>query len=324
MGLLGAAAYRQRLLGNAVKRRRNLAAAERPHAPRLTRAARILAVALGGGVLLLPGAAAAASVSPHYVGIVIGNGYACVRWHAGITGDEVLNTAARTVTYRSDGIVLTINGRPNPPHADDTHFWSYWHDTGPSWQYSNVGASGYQPTAGTVEGWSFDDGDAHAPRPASNPHGLYTSICGARDQPKPTPTRSVTPSPTHTSAPRKTATPTATHTRSTAAPHSSVPASSGSPTRTAASHSASARTSSAPAHRRDHTRRATATPTAGTPSASPPPSLQPAAQSLRPLPKPAAASTDDGSPVPLLIGGAAVVVIGAGGIWTALRRRRAS
>jgi hypothetical protein len=55
------------------------------------------------------------------------------------------------------------------------------------------------------------------------------------------------------------------------------------------------------------------------------PEYQPAGQSLRPLPEPVdAADSDGGTPVGLLIGIGAAVVIGAGGAWTALRRRRAS
>jgi hypothetical protein len=321
MYLLGAAAYRQGLLGNAGTWRRSPGAADRPKARTWTRAVRILAAALGGGVLLLPGAAVAAATGPHYIGIVIGNRYACVRWHAGITGDDVLNTAAR-VTYRSDGIVLTVNGRPNPPHADDTHFWSYWHDTGVRWQYSNVGASGYQPKTGTVEGWSFDHGQASAPPPVSNPRGLYASICGARDQPVP----SAKPTPTHSTAPARSSSPIRTRSApspesSPAAPHSTTPASTATSTGPAATHPTRARASSRAPHRHRPHRTTPATPTLST---STQPRLRAAAQSLHPLPKPAAASADDGSPVPLLIGAGAVVVIGAGGIWTALRRRRAS
>jgi hypothetical protein len=278
------------------------------------RAVRVLAVALGGGVLLLPGVAVA-SANPHYVGIVIGSRYACVRWHAGVTGDDVLNKAAR-VTYRSDGIVLTINGKPNPPHADDTHYWSYWHDTGGRWQYSSVGASGYQPKAGTVDGWSYDDGHANPSPPAANPAGLYADICGARDKPKPKPSRAHQPvaptaHATTSSAPRTSATASSTATRPPVTAASGIVRATGpaDPTRVP-----SIRTSRlAPAPRRQ-----------SKPAVTPAQSTATTQPALRPLAKPKdTAGPDGGSPAPVLVAIGAAVLIGGGGIWTALRRRRA-
>lgn len=293
------------------------------------RLTRVLAVALGGGILLLPGAAGAVpGAKPGYVGIVIGSRYGCVRWHAGITGDDVLNTATHgDVTYRSDGIVLTIDGKPDPPHADDTHYWSYWHDTGGAWHYSDVGASGYQPKPGTVEGWNFDDGHADAPKPAAGPAGLYASICGAKDTPTPTstatPTRTVPP--THhatTSAARATRTQPAPSTRppapSTAIRGSAAPVRPTAPSR-----------SSGPHPRRTHRDPIRARTSALPPPSSPPESAtpaagSPAAQSLRPLPGPAdTARSDSGSPLPLILGSLAVAVIAAAAAVLTIRRRRA-
>jgi len=284
----------------------------------------VLAAGLGGGVLLLPGPAVATS-TPHYVGIVIGDSYACVRWHSGITGDDVLNQAA-AVTYRRDGIVLTINGQPDPPHADDTHYWTYWHDTGSNWQYSPVGASSYRPAAGTVEGWNYDDGQVHPPPPATDPSGLYASICGARDgTPSPSTTATPTPtrtrtrthapagSPTHHARPTPTRTSASASAASTAVAPGSTPAATPHPTKkTPATH---------PAH--PPRQRTTATPSlvSSAPSSSQP-DLRPAAKSLQPLPKPGSeAGSDSGSPLPLLLGVGAAVLIGAAGALTALRRR---
>jgi hypothetical protein len=280
----------------------------------------VLAVALGGGVLLSPGAAVAAA-NPHYVGIVIGSRYACVRWHAGSTGADVLTESAR-VTYRSDGIVLTINGEPNPPHADDTHYWSYWHDTGGRWHYSSVGASGYQPKPGTVDGWSYDDGHADPPAPTADPAGLYADICGARDKSRPKPGRTHQP-----------VAPTA-HATSSSAPRTSAPASPTAtrPAVTAATGTVRATGPANPArvHSIGTSRLAPAPRRRSTPAATPAqstatqPAVRPAARSLRPLPEPKDASgPDGGSPVPVLIAVGAAVVIGGAGVWTALRRRRA-
>jgi hypothetical protein len=283
-----------------------------------------VACVLGGGVLLLPGAAAAIA-KPHYVGIVIGSRYACVRWHAGVTGDDVLNAAAR-VTYRSDGIVLTIDGNPDPAYADDTHFWSYWHDTGGHWHYSTVGASGYQPTAGTVEGWSYDDGQADAPQPAADPAGLYAGICGARDKPTPKPT----PTPSHTHhviASTPPATPATATRASVPAPRTAehAPATTATPatTRSARPTRAGTKRTRRPAPPTGESSPAAVTSAAGAGTSHS--ALRPPTPSLRPLPEStAAAASDSGSPVGLLIGIGAAVLIGAGGVWTALRRRRAS
>src|SRR5256885_1509353 len=130
-----------------------------------------VAVALAGIVPASPAAAA----TPHHVAIVIaGHGVACVPWHAGITGDEVLNDVA-TVKYRpTDGLITQIDGTPANNRADETHYWSYWHNTGAGWRYSSVGASSYQPRAGTVEGWHFINGSSTATPP---PLRSYSSIC---------------------------------------------------------------------------------------------------------------------------------------------------
>ncbi|MEO9137483.1 MAG: hypothetical protein ABI345_00280 [Jatrophihabitans sp.] len=134
-----------------------------------------------------------AEKKPSYVAIVVsGHVTACVRWHSGITGDEVLNATA-TVRYRQpDGIIVQIDGEPSPPRADNDHYWSYWHSSGGGWSYSDIGASGYSPAAGTVEGWSFVDGATKTP-PAQNPGGLYAAICGSKD-PAPAPASASTSS----------------------------------------------------------------------------------------------------------------------------------
>lgn len=150
-----------------------------------------LAAVLGVSTLVVPVAEPAfAAPTPKHVGIVIGDAYACVTWHSGITGDEVLNDVAAVHYRASDHLIDQINGVPSPPHADDTHYWVYWHDTIGSWAYSSSGASSYSPPAGTVEGWVYDDGGTDAPKPQAAPAGLYARICGAQDapaSPKPSP-----------------------------------------------------------------------------------------------------------------------------------------
>lgn len=142
-------------------------------------AAAVVLLAASGSAL-----PAGAATKPTYVAIVVsGHVTACVPWHAGLTGDEVLNAVA-DVHYRpTDGIIVQIDGQPSPASADNDHYWSYWHSSGGGWSYSNVGASGYSPAAGTVEGWRFVNGGTKAP-PDQNAAGLYAASCASKD-PKP-------------------------------------------------------------------------------------------------------------------------------------------
>lgn len=61
--------------------------------------------------------------------------------------------------------ICRINGKPtaatepcvNTPPA--SAYWSYWHAVpGGAWNYSSLGATGYDPAIGTVEGWAFGSG----------------------------------------------------------------------------------------------------------------------------------------------------------------------
>ena len=135
----------------------------------------VLLVAALSAVGVMPAAPAVAAARPTHVAIVIaGHGVACVAWHSGITGDEVLNTVA-TVKYRpSDGLITQIDGQPKNNRADTTHYWSYWHNTGSGWTYSTSGAGSYLPKAGSVEGWHFINGSSTATPP---PVRTYASIC---------------------------------------------------------------------------------------------------------------------------------------------------
>ena len=118
----------------------------------------------------------------------------CAKVRAGATGVDVLQAAGHRVTFRSDGLLCTIDGLPSTgcSAVDDTHYWAYFHRApeSRSWSYSNEGPSTYRPVNDSTEGWVYDDGTKLEPRPVP-----YHAIC-----PPEAPT--VSHSPTPTSPPR--------------------------------------------------------------------------------------------------------------------------
>lgn len=186
-----------------------------------------LAVQLAG-VFTLAGSAQAA---PRHVGVVVryadGNVSAgCAA--AGGSGLQVLEQhhAVTMGTQQYSGFVLKVDG-VGTSRPDDTHYWSYWHSGGNgTWRYASSGASSYTPPAGTVEGWSYVDGQSQAPPP---PSYTYSSLCGNLDpKPSPKPSPKPRPAPTHrpsthrpAPAPTRTTSPTpVTHSRATYVPPS--------------------------------------------------------------------------------------------------------
>ncbi len=87
-------------------------------------------------------------------------------------------------------------------------FWSYWHLIGGDWQFSGLGAAGYQVGHGDVEGWVWGPGKIGSS--ASEPPDLkFDEIC----VPVPTRTATSTPTPlpaTNTPTPTRTPPPTQT------------------------------------------------------------------------------------------------------------------
>lgn len=195
-------------------------------AGRLLGAAVLGSVAVVGVPVAGTVAGTAAASTPREVGIVIaGMGQRCVPWHSGITGDEILNDVAR-VSYRSDGVITQIDGQPASNTADDTHYWSYWLDTGSGWRYSTTGPAGTYPSAGTLQGWRYVDGQAKASPP---PATQFATVCPDAAQTS-APPSSHSPAPTsaaHSSAVHRAQRATATPTHSavvTKPPHSRSPA----------------------------------------------------------------------------------------------------
>jgi hypothetical protein len=92
-------------------------------------------------------------------------------------------------TQQYSGFVLKIDGT-GTSRPDNTHYWSYWHSGGGgTWTYSNAGAGSTHPRAGTVEGWSYVNGQSRAPKP---PRYTYAALCGHLD-PKPQAAPKATP-----------------------------------------------------------------------------------------------------------------------------------
>jgi len=152
---------------------------------------RLASAVMAGAVTVGP--APPATAAPAHVAIVIaGDRTSCVLWHAGITGDEVLNAVASVGYRRSDGLVNQIDGIPADKRVLPD-YWSYWHNSGSGWVYSSVGASGYLPAAGSVEGWIYSDGNTPPPTVS------YAATCGGLDAP-PTPTKATSAPPPPTSS----------------------------------------------------------------------------------------------------------------------------
>jgi hypothetical protein len=227
------------------------------------------------------------------------------------TGLGALNAAGfGTTGTRKDGpgFVCRINGVPaadpcvvTPPA---TAYWSYWHaPRGGSWAYSSVGAAGYNPAAGSVEGWSFGSGG----RPGLAPPAAPTPPPVPPPAPKPTTKPVPKPAPKPTAAPPRTTTPGAQPTTGT-----------GTATGTSASRSASPGASTSPS--------GAATPTAAGPGATSEGATNPGGTTAPPTADPGpvagAEPVSSSTPVgPFAIGAVLVAGLGTAGFLMARRRR---
>jgi hypothetical protein len=164
----------------------------------MRRLAVLVAVGLGlavtGTATAAPSAAGhricvALVVDAHSIGGPVSTG--CAKVDRGATGVDVLEAAGHTVTFRSDGLLCTIDGLPRSgcSAVDDTHYWAYFHRAPGStrWSYSDEGPSTYRPVNDSTEGWVYDDGTKLTPR-----NVRYASICPP-EAPTPRPTPRTTP-----------------------------------------------------------------------------------------------------------------------------------
>ncbi len=189
---------------------------DREAARRMRSVLTLLASTVVAAAAVVSGASAASATARH-IGIVVR--YANGHVSAGCTtvGGNGLQVLERkhTVTMGTQqysGFVLEIDGT-GTSRPDNTHYWSYWHSSGRGgWTYASSGAGSYTPKAGTVEGWSYVNGQSTAPKPRSY---SYAALCGHLD---PTPAPKTTPSSAPASTPASSARPTQSAPPQTATP----------------------------------------------------------------------------------------------------------
>ena len=165
-------------------------------ARRLVAGSAALLVAAAGLAVAAPAAEAAACSGSSGVTVVVDFGSLGGGVQTGCAGGDpasglaALSAAGHGYTFvpRQFGLVCQIDARPNPCNgAPTTAYWSYWHATrGGSWSYATVGAGGYNPQPGTVEGWAFGAGG----RP-----GIAPPAAPAPPPPPPKPTTRPAPRP---------------------------------------------------------------------------------------------------------------------------------
>ncbi len=114
---------------------------------------------------------------------------ACVSFDTpSISGAELLTHSGMQaiMDYNSGlgGAVCSVNGDGCAyPRQDcfcqcqglDCEYWASYHWIDGAWQYSQVGAGSYQITDGTLEGWSWGQGDFSSGEPP--PQVVYADIC---------------------------------------------------------------------------------------------------------------------------------------------------
>lgn len=284
-----------------------------------------LAGTVVAGAVVFAGAPSAFA-APRHVGIVVR--YATGRVSAGCTtvggnGLQVLERKHTVImgTQQYSGFVLKIDG-VGTSRPDNTHYWSYWHSSGNgAWSYANTGAASYTPRAGTVEGWSYVNGQTSAPRPRSY---TYAALCGHLD---PAPAAKATPKPT-TTAPSPAQSTAHTAARVPTAPSHRRARSSSAPTTSTRSGAHLAPPPPAGRHRSHpaHPSTATTTPQPSTAPHHPSSAAAAAAASTTPrtsaAPSPVAQSTaESGSTAWPTIGAAAVVAVLGVAAWLVARRR---
>lgn len=113
-----------------------------------------------------------------------------------LTGYEVLQRSNLPLTVGVDGAGTSICaiGDVGCPASDcfcqctggaDCVFWSYWHGTADSWQFSSLGANNYVVHDGDVEGWRWGNGSTQTADPP--PFYAFDDVCTVPPTPTPIP-----------------------------------------------------------------------------------------------------------------------------------------
>lgn len=132
-----------------------------------------------------------------------------------ITGFEALQRTGLAVEtdFQTGGAAVCLINDTGCPANDcfcscrgggDCIYWSYWHLTNGTWNYSAAGSGLYQVTDGSIEGWVWGLGSITQAQPP--PVISFTDVCAAA--PVDTPTVTATPSNTATRIFLSTAQPT--------------------------------------------------------------------------------------------------------------------
>ncbi len=231
------------------------------------------------------------------------------------TGYEALHAAGFTSTgtvHDGPAFVCRIDGYPTqaqdacsrtPPASA---YWSYWHAGAGqnSWSYSTQGAMSYHPKPGSIDAWEFGAGNA----PSFTPAEVRAARAPATSPHRSTPASS--PSPAGSAVPRVSSTVPGRAGGTSAT--STQPAARSSAAGASGSGSSSPRTSAA------GTGAAGAAATSAIPSSS---SSGPRIVAAEPVTEHRTAS---GSPRPVLLTAAAIVLLAGGAGWTTWQRRRLS
>jgi len=146
----------------------------RAGAARLLALAVAIATAGAGALSLAPSAQAAACGKATGVTVVVDDGLpggTSVGCASGdpATGLDALKASGHGYTFmpRQPGFVCTIDAKPDPCNNGPANaYWSYWHaQPAGSWSYGTTGAGSFNPTSGSVDGWSFGSGTPPSSRP---------------------------------------------------------------------------------------------------------------------------------------------------------------
>lgn len=246
----------------------------------------IVAVAVAGAVAPTASASAAKTIC---VGLVVDArsldgpvSADCAKVPDGSTGYDVLRAAGHTVGFRQDGLICTIDNRPSDgcSKTDALHYWAYFHR---------------EPKSSS---WSYSNEGATTYKPDNGETEGWVWRNGDMATPKDVSYPTICP---QTSSP--TPRPSVMHTSSTTMPSATVSAVTPSPAPTQRAHQR--------ATRKEHIPSPPTSPTAATTT---PPPVTIAAVNSKPH------NGSSGPPWGLIVGVAAIAVVGGAAAWR-LRRR---